>query len=428
MKAFKKIIGYESVKKELYQIIDMFKNNEIYESMGAKLPKGLLIYGNPGLGKTLMAEAFIEECNVKSFVVKMNNDQETLLKDINEIFLEASKLDKAIIFFDDLDKFSEKDKAHVDDKVFVNIQSNIDNVKDKNIFVIATVNNIKKLPSSLIRNGRFDIKIPILIPTKEDAAKIMEYYLKSKKINSNLNFEDVSKMISYTSCADLDTILNESAISAAYQRKDAIDIDDIVKAYCRELYNVPNEALKCSEEELYSVSLHEAGHAAIAEAIKPNSVGLISIQPYNRGRANGFTKACLEMNRRPEAILVALGGKVACELFDKGRCASGCQDDLSKAMSLIRNGINDNGTCGVGLLTDSNELSFGVSQNGLERSEVATQAELERYMFIAKDILLKNKDYLLKVAENLKNKRYLLYSDLKKIKDICTITYYQDKI
>ena len=421
MKSFEKIIGYESIKNQLYQIIDMFKNKELYEKMGAKLSKGVLIYGNPGLGKTMLAEALIKECAVKTFIIKNNKDQRTLIKEINDAFVEASKLERAIIFLDDLDKFTESDGENVDAKLFVNIQTNIDSVKDKEILVVATANNIKKLPDSLKRNGRFDNKISVESPTNDDAAEIIKYYLKSRNVNENLNYEDVSKMISYTSCADLETILNESAIYAAYSRKNSIDMNDIIKAYCHDYYSTPCDNFECSDEEIYATSLHEAGHAVIAEVLKKGSVGCISIYPTQMGFATGFTKLCEKFIRRPENVLIGLGGKVACELFYQGKCASNCYSDLDKVIKLIRNGMFENGTCGIGLI----EVTRNSSESMITRGEAVIQAEIERYMFRTKDILLKNREFVLKLANEIAEKKFLLYSDIEKIRESVQIEYVQ---
>ena len=418
MSAFDKIIGYESVKNELYQIIDMFKNREMYQKMGANLPKGVLLYGAPGMGKTMLAQALIEECNVKTFVVKKNKDEKSSLIEITKTFELASKENESIVFIDDLDKFSDSNEYDVDDEAFVAVQAGIDSVKNKNVLVIATINNYRKLPTSLKRNGRFDRKIGLRSPTNEDAAKIIKYYLQSKSVDKNLNYEDVSKMISYTSCADLETILNESAIYATYARKESIDIEDIVKAYLRDQYNIPDENTKCSDEETEITSLHEAGHAVIGEAIKQGSVGFISVQTTGRSSKGGFTHFCEEFKRRPENVLIALGGKCAVELFYEGRCASGCQSDLSQAIGMLRDGVTESGTCGVGML----EITSEPSQNYVERNESVVQAELERFMFQAKDILLKNKDFVLKLTEKLKNKKNLLYSDIQEVRNTVQVT------
>lgn len=422
MKSFEKIIGYESVKKELYQIIDMFKNREMYERMDAKLPKGVLIYGNPGMGKTMLANALIEECNVKSFVIKKNKDDKEILDEISKTFAAAAKEENAIILFDDLDKFSESDGKNVDDKIFIAVQAGIDSVKDNNVLVIATANNIRKLPDSLIRNGRFDVKIYLNRPTSKDAQEIIKHYLKNKKVNPNLNLDDVSKMISYTSCVALETILNESAIIATYQRKEKIDIDDIVKAYLKDQYNSPDEDHKCNDDLVKETALHEAGHATIAEVLKEGSVGFISVNTSYGNNMAGFTHLCDQFMRRPEVVLVALGGKAAVELYHEGKCGSGCQEDLKKAASILRDGITDSGTCGLGMIDVGINGLIPVSESLNKRQEAVVVAELERLMFITKDILIKNKDLLMGITNKLKEKHILLHSDIKEIRKSVKVT------
>ena len=413
MKAFEKIIGYDSVKTELYQIIDMFKNKELYEKMGAKLPKGVLIVGEPGMGKSMLAEALIEECNVKSYSIKMNKETKELINEITDTFLKASENESAIILFDDIDKFSEASGEKIDDKVFVTIQSGIDSVKNNNVLVVATANNYLKLPDSLIRNGRFDKKIELVTPSYDDARKIIEYYMKNKPVDPNLNYEDVSKMISYTSCADLQSILNRSAIYASYQRKQYIEMEYIVKSYLSDRYSSPDENYKCSDERIEETSLHEAGHAAVAEVLQKGSIGFVCVKTSGRNEVDGFTSINDELNRRPYRVLVALGGKAAVELFNNGKCASGCYSDLRNASSLLKSGIKNNGICGFGMLDNGHNQA---SDSYQERNEAVIAAELERYMFIAKEILLKNKDFLMALTKTLKDKHILLYSDIQKIR------------
>jgi len=412
MKSFEKIIGYEMVKEELYQIIDMFKNRSLYEAMGAKLSKGILIYGDPGLGKTMLAEALIKECDVTTFVLRNNMDQFSLTSEINNTFIKASKLERAIIFFDDLDKFSESNGENVDDKIFVNIQANIDIVKNLDILIIATVNDINKLPKSLKRSGRFDKKILVETPSKSDASKIIEFYLKSKNVSKNLNFNDITKMINYKSCADLEKILNESAIYAAYERKEAIEREDIAKAYCTDYYGKPFNNCSDSSKKLYEICMHEAGHAVIAEALKEGSVGFMYVYSSLAESGNGFTNIYHDFLRRPEHILIGLGGKAAVELFHQGRCASNCSSDLDKVIRLIKGGISSNATSGFGLI--------GVARNDSEslmmRTEAVVHAEIEKYMFQAKEILLNNKEFVLKLADELCEKKMLFYSDIEKVR------------
>ena len=414
MNAFSKIIGYEGAKNELYQIIDMFKNHKKYEDMGAKLPRGLAIFGEPGTGKTTLVEALIEECDANSFTIKNNKNPDDLIKEINDVFKKAYEMDNTIVFLDDLDKFSEENQ-NVDSRVFVTVQANIDSVKDKNVLVICTINNMRKLPASLTRSGRFDRKILLSRPSDEDSSKIIEYYLKTKKISKDLNFEDVCKMISYSSCAKLETILNESAILAAYNGKDAIDINDIVKAYVKDFYNVPDDDYECTEEEVEKTALHEAGHAVVAEVLKEGSVGFVTIQTMRKDDMSGFTHMCKEFKRRPELALVGLGGKVAVEQFYEGRCASGCQSDLSKVYQILESGIACSGSDGLGFLSINCEYTD-------PKVDTVIKADMEKHMFTVKDILLKNKEFLFKVAKELKEKKSLVYSDIKRIRDSVTVT------
>ena len=139
MKSFEKIIGYESVKNELYQIIDMFKNKEMYVNMGARTLNGVLIYGRPGLGKTMLAEALIAECGIKAYTIRNNKNERELIREINMVFTEALNKEKCIIFFDDLDKFSESSDNDVDDRIFVTVQANIDSAKDKDVLIVEDI-------------------------------------------------------------------------------------------------------------------------------------------------------------------------------------------------------------------------------------------------------------------------------------------------
>ena len=416
MNAFDKVIGYETIKNELLQICDMHHNKKVYEYLGAKLPQGVLLYGDPGLGKTLMAKSYIEESGIEAYTVRRNKGNDDFIGVITDTFAKARENAPAIVFLDDMDKFANEDDDHRDAEEYVAVQSGIDEVKDCDVFVLATANDIRKLPKSLIRTGRFDRKIMVQRPTENDADSIIRHYLSDKKVADTVNMEDLAKMISYSSCAELETILNEAAINAAFQRKEKIETEDLVKAVLRMQYNSPDDLNKSSDEDKRKTALHEAGHLVVSEVLVPGSVGLASIRPTGRNPVGGFIHSCKDLTRRPYQILVSLAGKAAAELYYSETCASGCCSDISKAVRLIRDGLSDNGTHGFGMVDVSGDFE-GSSECQNSRSEAVVHAELERYFFKAKDILLKNRAFLEAVTEALTEKETMLYSDIRKLRN-----------
>lgn len=421
MSAFEKVIGYESIKNELMQICDMVHNKERYESLGARMPSGVLLHGDPGIGKTLIAKCFIEECKINTYTLRSNKGTDKFVDEITEVFEKAKKNSPSIIFLDDMDKFANDDEAHRDAKEYVAVQAGIDSVKECDVFVIATTNDIRKLPQSLIRPGRFDKTIIMKSPTKEDAQKIIKHYLNNKKLSKNVNFDDLCNMISYHSCADLETIINEAAISAGFAGKESINMDDLINAVLRLQYNSPDDLMQKEKDEIRKVAFHEAGHLVVSEVIKPGCIGLASIRTRGRSNTGGFIHKCEELERRPHNIMAALGGKVATELYYSEACASGCYSDLEKAISLLRDGLTESGTNGVSFL-EFGDPFYNLSDRTFDNREAVVHAELERYIFQTRNILLKNKEFLEKVADALVEKETLLFSDIKAIRESVTIT------
>lgn len=415
MSEFDKIIGYESIKKELMQISDLIKNSEVYERLGAKIPRGILLFGEPGLGKTLMLKCLIKECGIKTYTVRRNMGTDDFISNITETFEEAKNNTPSIVFLDDIDKFANEDNEHKDAEAYVAVQSGIDNVKDAQVIVLATANDKHKLPDSLLRPGRFDRKINVMSPTDKDALEIIDYYMSQKKVSKDVNVDDLSKMMSYSSCADLETIINEAAIYAGVKRKSCIEMEDMIEAVLKQTYNAPDIYTTASEEDIRKTAIHEAGHAVVCDALYGDSVGLISIRKKGRSSCGGFMHSFIDKRRRSFNIQISLAGKVAEEMYYAETCASGCQSDLDKAISDIRYAISTSGTNGVGLL-DYSTACFEASQQYLASVEGAVHAELERYMFMVKNILIKNRELLEALTKELIEKETLLYSDFSRIK------------
>ncbi|MBO5605924.1 MAG: ATP-binding protein, partial [Acidaminococcaceae bacterium] len=153
MSSFDKIIGYEDIKAELIRICDVVKNPEKYARLGVKMPRGIMLWGDPGLGKSLMAQCFIEESGCKPFIIRKDKPDGELVNVIREVFDKAKAQGRAIVVLDDLDKFANEDNQHPDAEEYVAVQACIDSCKDSDVFVFATANDTCCLPDSLLRSG-----------------------------------------------------------------------------------------------------------------------------------------------------------------------------------------------------------------------------------------------------------------------------------
>lgn len=422
MNKFENVIGYDSIKNELMQIVDMVHNKERYEALGARMPSGVLLHGNPGLGKTLLAKCFIDECGLKSYTLRSNKGGDKFVDEITSTFEKAKQNAPAIIFLDDMDKFANDDDMHCDAQEYVAVQAGIDFVKGSDVFVIATTNDINKLPDSLVRTGRFDRVIIVQAPTQDDASKIIEHYLKNKKLSDDVDFNDLCKMMSYHSCSDLETLLNEAAIRAGYCKKDSIEMEDLINVVLRLQYKSPDELLQKDKDEIRKTAIHEAGHIVVSEVLNSESVGLASVRSKGRSRIGGFIHKCKDDESLQNQVMICLAGKVATEMYYSDTCASGCWSDMKCVIELVRDGISESGTNGIGMIDVANHRFLNTSESLTARNEAVTQAEIERYIFETRNILLKNREFLEKTADALAEKETLLYSDIQSIKNSVTIT------
>ena len=178
MKKFEAIIGYETEKEELMRLCDVMKNKEKYSALGVEMPKAILLHGEPGLGKTLMAKTLIEESGRKCFSCKKDRADGAFVDKIRETFENAINNQPSIVFLDDMDKFAQDNLREDSNKEeFVTIQSCFEDLKGKDVFVVATANEILNIPYSLLREGRFGKQMKIEMPNKEDSIKIIAHFL-----------------------------------------------------------------------------------------------------------------------------------------------------------------------------------------------------------------------------------------------------------
>ena len=425
MKEFDKIIGYEPVKKELKRICDILVNPEKYKKFGVKASQGLLIYGEPGVGKSLMADCFMKATKRKKFICRKTNSNGDFIKDIFNTFKKAQENAPSIILLDDLDKFANDDYDHKDSAEFVTVQACIDAVKDDNVFVVATANDIKKLPDSLLRSGRFSKRIEIEIPFGKDAENIIKYYLGKKKNVGNIDLNEITRLLNGRTCADLEAVVNEAGIYAVSENKDKIDQNDMIRACMRVMYDAPeaDEVLKSnSSEKNLMTAYHEAGHALVSEYFEPESVTLVSIASYDGG-TEGITSCYQDRNyfssikylkTRAKALLA---GKAAIEL-KFGEIDIGASSDIEKAFQVVKRFVDD--YCGFGFDAINRRPYADQAVNNCS-SRIASV--LQNYYMEVKEILAKNREFLDKLANELLKKTTLLTKDIQRVKSSCNIVY-----
>lgn len=188
-----KIIGYESIKNILRQILDTLKRPELYKSKGASIPRGLLMESDPGLGKSLLATVFIKESGRKSYVFRKTSQENSFLDELRAAFSAAKEAAPSILLLEDLNLYVESNSPYAPE--WACLQACIDDAKNTDIFVIATTNDTKYMPPSLLRPGRFDYTLYLEPPTGKTAEKIVSYYLRDKDLAEDVLISDIVKAI-----------------------------------------------------------------------------------------------------------------------------------------------------------------------------------------------------------------------------------------
>ena len=412
---FEKVIGYEGVKAELVQLVDIIRNRDKYENKGAKVPCGLLIYGAPGVGKSVLSQEFINQTELPYYIIRKDKTRASIIESITETFKKAKDNSPSIVFLDDMDKLSNEDNRHCDTEEYVTIQSCIDNVKGCGVFVLATVNDITKLPRSLKRVGRFDRKIEITPPSYTDAKKIIEYYLKDKPVDKDLNYDDLGKMINYKSCVELENLINESTLLSIYQGKEKVDIDDIKRTVLRLQYKTNDDDISddVTDEEIDKIAYHEAGHTVISELLKSGCVGLVNIRKSKEG-AGGFTHRYIGLDNDIDYVYVSVAGKIATSLYYPD-FYDGNISDYRTAAEDLREIITVKGKLGNNHLETNrySEMTYIFDRE----IEILVAAEMNRIENEVRKMLMDNREFLEKVHDELIEKEALLASDIKRIKE-----------
>ena len=420
MSAFDKVIGYAKEKEELYQLCDMAKNPEKYAALGVRLPRGVLLHGVPGVGKTLMASALIEEMGEdrNRYVLRKDKSNEEFVESISKTFQEAKENAPSVIFLDDLDKFaSDSDSRNPEELIAV--QSGIDEVKGADVFVVATVNEIRELPRSLRRAGRFDRVLEICPPNRKEAVEIVRHYLKDKKVAADVTAESVARLMDGNSCAALESVLNEAGIYAGYENKPEIGREHIVRAVLRDIFEADESVNEMSAAAKEEVAFHEAGHAVAALTFDPEGVGLISVRP-SKSDARGVVQIFKSENyfgsydRMHERVIALLAGRAAVEL-KYGRLDVGAASDIDRASAIVQRFIVDYAASGFALFHHDNH--DGISSCNQEDGITAERsAMLSRCYEEAKDVLRKNWAFVEKLAAALVERDTLVFEEVAELR------------
>lgn len=417
MEHFDKIIGYEEIKKELEIYLDMMKNPAKYSRFGVRLPRGILFEGLPGLGKSLMAECFMKASGWNCYICRKHNDDGALLEEITNIFDTAAENEPAIVFLDDMDKFSNEDTDKRDTNEYVTIQTGVDKVKDKQVLVIATVNDSHKLPKSLIRAGRIEKNIEFRIPNVADTEKIVKYYLQQKNTVEDMDVREIASLLRGRTCADLEAVLNEAALYAGFQNKEKLMMEDIIKACLRRQHKEPGGYIDGDNPYVKQIAYHESGHVLVAESLGQVEVMLVSLYGNDENvsgmtsfRENEWAGYSEEMLRN--RIKIKLAGKAATELMF-GVADTGAVSDCSSAYRMAQELVCFYSTYGFEYFSVSGK---GNSSDEFYRNrERFICAELERCYAEAKKILAQKREVLERLAQKLLQKKTLLRRDIEEV-------------
>lgn len=416
MSEFDKIIGYKDVKAELFRLCDVIKNADKYKALGVAPIGGLLLDGDPGVGKTLMANCFIKESGRKSFVCRKNKPDGEFVNEIKNVFTEAAGNAPSIILLDDMDKFANEDDYHRNAEEYVTVQSCIDEIKGKDVFVLATTNGTDNLPRSLLRAGRFDYVISVDAPEGKDAVEIVKYYLSQKKAVAEIDAVEIARLLNGKSCAVLETVINTAGQYAGYENKEMIGVDDIIRACLRVIYNAPESTAPHNPVVLERTAYHEAGHAVVAEILESGSVDLVSVRK-NTGTVGGFTAYhnpddyWISKTHMENRVIAILGGKAATELIF-GEADTGANNDLHRAFDIVQRFADNYCSYGFGYWEGRDS-----SSDRLLRREDRITADMETYYARARKILIDNKAFLEALAKRLQEKDTLVSSEIKEIKE-----------
>ncbi len=434
---FNDVAGVDEAKQELSEVVDFLKNPQKYHEMGARTPKGVLLVGPAGTGKTLLARAVAGEAKVAFFSIAGSEFMEMLVgvgaARVRDLFMNAKKAQPAIIFIDEVDAIGRQrgvgmmgghdEREQTLNQILVEMDGF---TPTEQLVVIAATNRPDILDSALIRPGRFDRRVMLSYPDIEGRKSILAIHAKGKPFEKNLSWDNVAKRTVGFSGADLENMLNEAAILAARGNKKIIDQEDIEEAATKVKMGPEKKRLQ-SEDDKKITAYHESGHAIVSYAM-PHADPVHRISIVGRGMSLGHTLIPPQFDRVHETktrlleqIATMLGGRVAEEIMFTD-VTTGAANDIEKATEVARTMVIEYGMSRLGAVNLSSGDNPMFGGEGKQISE-SMQANIDKEISYILDeahkraelALKQNRKKLDEVAEVLTKKETLEGEEFEKI-------------
>jgi len=439
---FKDVAGLKEAKEELIEIVDFLKNPQKYLAMGAKIPRGVLLLGSAGVGKTLLARAVAGEANVPFFSISGSEFVEMFVgvgsARVRDLFATAKKASPSIIFIDELDAIGRHRGAgigggHDEREQTLNmILVEMDGFeRDSGVIVMAATNRGDILDPALLRPGRFDRKIVLDPPDVNDREEVLKIHSKGKPLSGNINFREIAERTPGFSGADLANVANEAALLAARHDKKEISQQEFLEAIEKVLLGPERKSHILSKKEKEIAAYHEAGHALVYSSI-PGTEPVRKISIISRGMAGGYTlQVPSEENKMRTktqfmAEIAGLLGGYCVERLIFGEITTGASNDLVRASELARKLVKEYGMSPLGPIVfgDRNEMVFlgrEISEQRNYSEKVAAEIDKEVKQIIksaektASEIVKRRKPLLEKIAKTLIEKETIEREEFEKI-------------
>lgn len=425
---FSMVAGLKEEKEELEEIVDFLKNPAKYTKVGARIPKGVLLEGRPGTGKTMLAKAVAGEAGVPFFSISGSDFVEMFVgvgaSRVRDLFADGKKNAPCIIFIDEIDAVARRrgtgmGGGHDEREQTLNqLLVEMDGFGvNEGIIVMAATNRVDILDPAILRPGRFDRKVTVGTPDVGGRAEILKVHAKNKPLAEDVNLEEVAQTTAGFTGADLENLLNEAAICAAKEGRGFVKQEDIRKSFVKVGIGAEKKSCIISEKEKWITAYHEAGHAILFHVLPDvGPVYTVSVIPTGVGAA-GYTmplpnkdEMFLTKGKMLQDIMVSLGGRIAEEIIFQD-ITTGASSDIKKATQVARSmvtryGMSDN--IGVICYDDEEDQVFigrDLAHAKSHSEEVASEIDKEVKSIIddcyakAKKLILEHEEVLHKCAE-----------------------------